>query len=90
MTVIYTAPVGEDPRFYAWWGDMSFGGHLLKVLAAPRHGSVEIVYHPPIRVAEARDRKALAAMTEAAVRSAFPSPETAPETVRPSSPGSAS
>jgi lyso-ornithine lipid O-acyltransferase len=90
VTVNYTAPSGDDPRFYAWWGDMSFGGHLLKMLAAPRHGAVEIVYHPPIRVAEARDRKALAAATEAAVRGAFPMPETAPGSVRPSSPASAS
>jgi lyso-ornithine lipid O-acyltransferase len=85
VTVIYTAPPGEDPRFYGWWGDMDFGAHLLKVLAAPRQGSVEIVYHAPLRVADASDRKALAVATEAAVRSAFPSPGTAPGTVRPNS-----
>ena len=90
VTVIYHAPRGEDPRFYAWWGEMEFGAHLLKVLAAPRQGSVEVVYHPPLRVAEARDRKALAAEAEAAVTRAFPRPETGPETARPSSPASAS
>jgi 1-acyl-sn-glycerol-3-phosphate acyltransferase len=90
VTVVYTAPAGEDPRFYAWWGDMGFGGHLLKVLAAHRQGAVEIVYHAPIRVSEARDRKALAAAAETAIRGAFPSPETGPERVRPSSPASAS
>ena len=89
VTVIWTAPPGEDPRFYGWWGDMDFGAHLLKVLAAPRQGDVEIVYHPPLRVAEAGDRKALAAAAEAAVRAGF-RPGTEPESVRPSSPASAS
>ena len=84
VTVIYTAPPGADPRFYAWWGDMGFGAHLLKVLAAPRQGSVEIVYHPPIRVGDTDNRKTLAAESEAAVRSAFPSLGTARASVRPS------
>lgn len=84
VTVIWTAPEGEDVRFYAWWGDMDFGAHLLKVLAAPRQGSVEVVYHPPLRVAEAGDRKALAAAAEAAVRGAALRPGTAPASVRPS------
>jgi lyso-ornithine lipid O-acyltransferase len=61
VSVIWTAPPGEDARFYGWWGDMDFGAHLLRVLAAPRGGAVEIAYHPPIRVAEMADRKALAA-----------------------------
>ncbi len=90
VTVIYTAPEGEDPRFYGWWGDMDFGAHLLKILAAPRQGAVEIVYHPPVRVADMENRKALAAATEAAVRSDFPLRETERETSRPSSPASAS
>ncbi len=91
VTVIWTAPAGEDARFYGWWGDMGFGAHLLKVLAARRQGGVRIVWHPPLRVAEARDRKALAAAAEAAVRAGFPSwPETAPASVRPSSPASGS
>ncbi|MBQ0802573.1 MAG: 1-acyl-sn-glycerol-3-phosphate acyltransferase, partial [Sulfitobacter litoralis] len=34
VTVLYTAPVGADPRFYGWWGDMSFGGHLVRTLAS--------------------------------------------------------
>jgi hypothetical protein len=42
-------------------------------------------------VAKAADRKALAAAAEAAVRAGFPIlPETAPASVRPSSPASAS
>ena len=90
VTVSYTAPPGEDPRFYAWWGDMDFGRHLLKVLAAPRQGEVRVDYHPPIRVAASGDRKGLAAAAETAVRSSFVMPEKAPATARPNSPASAS
>lgn len=71
VTVAYTAPTGEDVRFYGWWGDMEFGGHLLKVLAQSPQGAVDVTYHPPLRVAAFRDRKALAAACENAVRSAM-------------------
>jgi 1-acyl-sn-glycerol-3-phosphate acyltransferase len=72
VTVVYRAPAGEDPRHHGWWGDMAFGPHLARLLATPRNGSVEIVFHPPVRVADFADRKALAAHCEAAVRSAMP------------------
>ncbi len=72
VTVIYRAPPGADPRFYGWWGEMDFGPHLLKVLAARRQGAVEVVYHPPLRVADFAGRKALARACEEAVRSAMP------------------
>ncbi len=68
VSVIYTAPPGVDPRFYGWWGDMGFGAHLLQVLAAPRQGSVRVIYHPPLRVDAYPNRKSLAAALEQAVR----------------------
>lgn len=68
ITVKYTAPKGEDPRFYAWWGDMDFGPHLLHMLAVPRPGAVEVIYHPPLRVADFAGRKALAGHAEHQVR----------------------
>ncbi|MEM1129812.1 MAG: lysophospholipid acyltransferase family protein [Pseudomonadota bacterium] len=68
VTVIYTAPEGTDPRYYGWWSDMDFGPHLLKLLAEPHPGAVEVVYHPPLRVADYPDRKALAQAAETAVR----------------------
>lgn len=68
VTLRYTAPDGQDPRFYGWFGDMTFAPHLIAVLAAPRHGHVEVIYHPPLRVADFPGRKALAAAAEAAVR----------------------
>lgn len=67
-TVIYHAPVGADARFYGWWGDMEFGPHLKMVLAAPRHGSVEVILHDPVAVDDFADRKALAAKCEAVIR----------------------
>lgn len=68
VSVVYHAPKGAPDRFYGWWGEMEFGEHLLKTLAAPRQGAVEIVYHPPVRVADFADRKALAFHCQEAVR----------------------
>ncbi|MDQ2088677.1 lysophospholipid acyltransferase family protein [Marimonas arenosa] len=72
VTLVYRAPVAADQRFYGWWGDMEFGPHLLQVLAAWRQGSVTVIYHPPLKVDDFTDRKALALAAEAAVRSGFP------------------
>ncbi|SNR61470.1 lyso-ornithine lipid acyltransferase [Puniceibacterium sediminis] len=68
VSVIYHAPEGEDPRFYGWWGDMSFGEHLVKTLAARRQGRVELIYHAPVRVDAFPNRKSLASHVEAQVR----------------------
>lgn len=71
VTVRYRGPKGAAPWFYGWWGDMGFAPHLLQVLAARRQGAVEVTYHPPLRVADFADRKALAKACEDAVRSGF-------------------
>lgn len=68
VSVVYHAPPGADPRFYGWWGVMDFGAHFLRVLAAPRQGSVEVIFHAPVAVADYPSRKALAAHCEAEVR----------------------
>lgn len=68
VSVIYTAPDGADLRHYGWWGDMEFGPHLLATLAHSPQGSVTVVYHEPVRVADYADRKALAADMERRVR----------------------
>ena len=72
VTVIYRGPDGGDPQFYGWWGEMDFGSHLLKVLAARRQGSVEVIYHPPVRVDDFPNRKTLAAHVEEVVRQGMP------------------
>ncbi len=68
VSVKYTAPVGQPPRFFGWWGDMGFAPNLVQVLAMAPQGGVDVVYHPPIAVSEYTDRKSLAAALEARVR----------------------
>ena len=68
VSVICHAPPGADTRFYGWWGDMSFGSHFVKTLAAQRQGSVEVVYHDVLPVANFTGRKALARTCEDMVR----------------------
>ncbi|MCE8508375.1 1-acyl-sn-glycerol-3-phosphate acyltransferase [Ruegeria pomeroyi] len=70
VSVVFHAPKGQPDRFYGWWGDMEFGPHLLKTLAARRQGRVELIYHTPARVSDFDNRKALAAHCEEAVRHA--------------------
>lgn len=67
VSVTYTAPDGQDPRFFGWWGDMNFGTHLLTVLAA-RGGQVRVVYHTPLAVKSFNGRKELAQTCETQVR----------------------
>lgn len=68
VTLRYTAPDGADPRHYGWWGDMDFGPSLLQILATPGQGHVEVMYHAPLPVAQASNRKTLARDAEEAVR----------------------
>lgn len=60
VSVNYHAPEHVDQRFYAWWGGMDFGPHMLQMLAQPRHGRVDVVYHEPVAVADFKNRKDLA------------------------------
>ena len=71
VTVNYSPPEGADPRFYGWWGDMDFGPHLLATLAARKQGFVQVVYHPPVRVADYDNRKILAKEMEDTVRASL-------------------
>lgn len=69
VTLGYHAPRGAAETFYGWWGDQSTGEHMLQVLSAPRQGSVDVIYHAPLRVRDHAGRKALARAAEDAVRS---------------------
>ncbi len=51
---------------------MDFAGSLMKMLAAPRHGRVDILFHPEVPVDGFEDRKALAAHCERVIRTAHP------------------
>lgn len=70
VTVVFHAPEGEDARFYGWWGDMDFASHLVKTLAAPRQGRVEVIFHPEVPVDAFADRKDLAQHCERVIRAA--------------------
>lgn len=72
VTVVFHAPTGEDPRHYGWWGDMDFASHLLKTLATPRQGRVEVTFHPEVPVDAFDDRKTLALHCERVIRTAHP------------------
>jgi lyso-ornithine lipid O-acyltransferase len=72
VTLVYRAPKGADARFYGWWSDMDFLPSLVEMLAQSPHGSVEVIYHRPLRVADFADRKALTAACEALVRAGHP------------------
>lgn len=72
VTVIYRPPPGVEREFYGWWGDMEFGPHLRKVLAAARQGSVEVVFHDPLEVERHVDRKHMARVAEETVREGLP------------------
>lgn len=73
VTLVYTAPVGTDPRFYGWWGEMDFAPHLLSTLAAKKQGHVTVHYHPPVKLTDFADRKALAKALEDQTRSGLKS-----------------
>jgi 1-acyl-sn-glycerol-3-phosphate acyltransferase len=70
VTVIYHAPLGQDPRFYGWWGLMDFAPSLWRVLATRSQGRVEVIFHPEVPVDAFADRKALAAHCERVIRAA--------------------
>ena len=70
VTVVFHAPPGEDRRHYGWWGDMDFAGHLLKMLATPRQGRVEVIFHPEVPVDAFENRKILSQHCERIIRTA--------------------
>jgi lyso-ornithine lipid O-acyltransferase len=70
VTVVFHAPEAEDARHYGWWGDMDFASHLLKTLATPRHGKVELTFHPEVPVDAFENRKSLSQHCERVIRTA--------------------
>lgn len=81
VTLAYLAPAERDPRFYAWWGELGFAPHLLRILATVRRGRVVVMFHPTVRVADFPGRKELARHCETAVRAGLRD-ELPPEVLR--------
>ena len=71
VSVTYHAPDGQEDRFYGFWGDTDFLPHFFQLLAAGRHGSVDVVFHDPLRVSDFPDRKSLAAASGQVVAQGF-------------------
>ena len=62
-------PIGRNRMpCFAWYGDMTLGGHLWCVAGLGR-ATIELTFHPPVSLAALGSRKALAAHCEAAVAS---------------------
>ena len=72
VSVVYYAPSGAPRRFYGWWGDMDFGGNLLKLLSARHQGKVDVVFHEPRAANSFANRKDLSAWAEDTVRAGMP------------------
>jgi lyso-ornithine lipid O-acyltransferase len=72
VTVIYHAPEGADPRFYGWWAEMTFAGHLATVLSARRQGRVEVIFHADVPVDAFANRKDLANYCERVIATSHP------------------
>ncbi|XXK32668.1 lysophospholipid acyltransferase family protein [Rhodobacteraceae bacterium nBUS_24] len=69
VSVVYKAPKGCDERFYGWWGDMAFDAHFLLTLSMWRQGRVEVVFSPPVAIAEFASRKELSKYLQSQVSS---------------------
>lgn len=70
VTINYSSPPGQPEDFFGWWGTMAFEKHIWDVASRVGNGgAVEVIFHDPIRVSEAGDRKSLTRACEAAIRS---------------------
>ena len=72
VSIVYRAPEGCDLRFYGWWGDMSFGPNMVKMLTTKSHGSIEVHYGQSVDT-DGYNRKELAKLLEARVKAPVPS-----------------
>lgn len=70
----YTAPKGQDSRFYGWWGSMGFEAHFVRVLCQTQAGQVHVTFHPALSLADSPDRKTLARVCETVVRAGHAAP----------------
>ena len=68
----HTPQTGRLPEdLYGWWGTMGFEKHIWDVLTLSFGGSVDVVFHAPVRASEFADRKALAEACQISVSNGF-------------------
>lgn len=77
------AATGLPDSFFGWWGDMPLEPHIWEVLCRSRGGTVDVIFHEPLRCDAFPDRKAIAEACERMVRDGHqngrPSPAAIPE-----------
>jgi 1-acyl-sn-glycerol-3-phosphate acyltransferase len=71
VTIRYRPRGGLPPNFYGWWGEMDFASHIRDVMARSTGGTVELTFHPTLRLDAFADRKRLALAASEAVLSAY-------------------
>ncbi len=71
VAIRYRPESSLPDNFYGWWGDMTFGSHLLEVAAHSRRGTVTVSFLDPVRASSFADRKSLARAVEEAVAGKF-------------------
>ena len=69
VTIRYSAPEGEDKRFYGWWGDISFKDHLFRILSNKKGGKIDLFFHSPRKVSEFMGRKDMSRSLEQEIAS---------------------
>jgi len=79
VTVAYTMFADGRPLtghltdLYAWYGDMTMFGHLIRVFGM-KGANVEVTFHAPLKPVAFPDRKTLAAAAELSVRNGLNEP----------------
>ena len=68
VSIFYQPPVGEDKRFYGWWGHMSFAKHFVTTLGNFKQGIIKVNFLVPVRISEFQSRKELAKKLEKIIR----------------------
>jgi len=71
VSLRYRPKAGLPETLYAWWGEMEFGAHLGHVLAVSTGGTVDVVFHDPLRPEDFADRKALASQARSVILEGF-------------------
>jgi 1-acyl-sn-glycerol-3-phosphate acyltransferase len=71
VTIRYRPRGGLPANFYGWWGEMDFASHIRDVMARSTGGTVELTFHPPLRLDAFADRKRLALAASEAVLSTY-------------------
>ena len=71
VAILYRPDSSLPANLYAWWGEMTFAGHLLDVVAHSCRGTVTVSFLDPVHASSYPDRKSLARAVEEVVARRF-------------------